>query len=298
MARRLGLPWVASPRPTKPIRIGAAVRNGYCRSMASRMRYLTVALVLSMGACSSQAVSPSMRAAPARVESSPSARVTVMPTSPTASREAEATDLLPASIVEVTVDGLAVRRGPGTAYEQLGAARFTANGVEPLGTPYRLMEGEELYIQEGPLRVDGTAWYSVRYLGDVMWVTPGGTDSTVEGWVAAGEGGIAYLQVSRVPDELCCFYASGVGSGVTPPLPRVPSCPEGYPCVIPWVAGQGDPAGTCELRMTVETTHALIVEESITGVTHGVVMWTEEGAAVVVDSECSWSLAVTYFALP
>jgi hypothetical protein len=50
--------------------------------------------------------------------------------------------------------------------------------------------------------------------------------------------------------------------------------------------------------MTVETTGAMIVEESVTGVTHGVVMWTEEGSPIVVDSNCSWALEVTYFALP
>jgi hypothetical protein len=258
-----------------------------------------LSLVLSLTACSSQTATPSMPVAPPEVESTPSPRVTVMPTSPAATHEVDAaTDVLPASIVVVVVDGLAVRRGPGTAYEQLGAARFTADGVEPLGTPYWLTPGEELSIQAGPLRIEGTAWYSVRYLGDVMWVIPGGTDSTVEGWVAAGEGPAAYLKVSRVPDEVCCFYASGVGSGVTPLLPRVPTCPEPYDCLVTWVAGQADPDSTCDLRMTVETTGELMVEESIRGVTSGVVTLTEEGAAMVVDSTCSWSLEVTYFARP
>ena len=86
---------------------------------------------------------------------------------------------------------------------------------------------------------------------------------------------------------------AAVGNGVTSAVPLLPIC-SGLSCAVWWTAGQADPVGTCDLRMTVESSGELLVDQPIVGVTQGVALWMEEGAAIVVDSDWSWSLEVRW----
>jgi hypothetical protein len=162
-------------------------------------------------------------------------------------------------------------------------------GVEAVGAPYLLRAGERLFIQDGPIRSEGKDWYSVRpaqspELGDLFFA---------EGWAPIGEGSDTYLEASAMPDPSCCFSAAGVESGATLQVPRLATCTAPSACgrALAWVAGLADPALTCELRITQDTTDAVIVEERIEGWARGAEWWPEHAeAAMIVETDCSWSL--------
>jgi hypothetical protein len=187
-------------------------------------------------------------------------------------------------------DGIALLRGPGKGYLEVDAMRTSVSlGVEAIDAPYVLRAGERLFIQDGPIRTDGTDWYSVRpaqspELGDFFFA---------EGWVPVGEGGESYLRATAMPDPSCCLSAAGVGSGATLQVPPLATCTGPSACgrAIAWVAGLPDPADTCELRITQDKADGPIIDERIAGWARGAAWWPERAeAAIVVETDCSWSL--------
>lgn len=89
--------------------------------------------------------------------------------------------LAPGSVARVTADGLRVRRGPpGTP--------------EHSDVTYTLNSGDEVLVSWSPLAyispaesVDGRGWYDVQVGGAAL-------DGGASGWVAAGDGGLEYLE--------------------------------------------------------------------------------------------------------
>ena len=240
------------------------------------------ALTLILAACGTEAPRPS--ASPTPAPPTPVASPTSTPTVASGSGFARDT------VVTVLRDGLTLRDGPGTAYEPVGARALVGTGVGSAGAPYVLAVGERLLIQEGPLYVEGTDWYSVRAadmpeMEDMIFT---------EGWVPAGDGEGEYLEPIPGPARSCCFWAAGVGSGVTVAVPPPTACsPSECGRVIAWVAGLSEPADTCPLRITQALTGAVIAEELISGWARGGTWWLEqEGAGVVVETECSWSVHI------
>ena len=186
-------------------------------------------------------------------------------------------------------DGFAVHSGPGSAYPPVEATRTGLSGVETVGAPYLLIVGQRLIIQDGPIRLEGSAWYSVRPAGLVSLADVFFT----EGWVPVDEGGDALLEPSATPDASCCFSASGMGIGASVQVSPPAACNAEAGCAraIAWAAGLADPAGICTLRITQSAT--VIVDQRIEGWARGGAWWPEHAeAAIVVETNCSWSLHV------
>ena len=197
-----------------------------------------------------------------------------------------------ASVVEVTRDGIGLRAGPGTRYAEVIAHRVELTNVRSTGEPYRLEVGERLVINLGPVRVDGTDWYSVRPAADTFGADAFGLDFG-EGWLPAAEEGAEYFRQSVVRDATCCWSLAGVGTVESVEVPSV-ACPSSSPCqpVITWIAGQGDPDGICDLRITLAASGA-IVDDRIQGWGLGAELWRAQGpAAISVETDCSWSVHV------
>ena len=270
--------------------------------MMSRMRPpICFALTLILTACGSLNPSPTSHpdahpfSEPAPSPSSPTTQLPTpslgQPASPTQSANPPTTDDLQRdSVVEVVRDGVAVYSGPGSGYPHVEATRTRPSGVETVG-PYLLSVGERLIIQDGPIRLGGSAWYSVRpaglvSLGDLFFA---------EGWVPVDEGGDAYLEPSATPDASCCFSASGMGIGASVQVPPPAACSAEAGCAraIAWAAGLADPTGGCTLRITEERSATVIVDQRIEGWARGAAWWPEHAeAAIVVETNCSWSLHV------
>ena len=270
--------------------------------MMSRMRPpICFALTLILTACGPLNPSPTSHpdahpfSEPAPSPSSPTTQLPTpslgQPASPTQSANPPTTDDLQRdSVVEVVRDGVAVYSGPGSGYPHVEATRTRPSGVETVG-PYLLSVGERLIIQDGPIRLGGSAWYSVRpaglvSLGDLFFA---------EGWVPVDEGGDAYLEPSATPDASCCFSASGMGIGASVQVPPPAACSAEAGCAraIAWAAGLADPTGGCTLRITEERSATVIVDQRIEGWARGAAWWPEHAeAAIVVETNCSWSLHV------
>lgn len=240
------------------------------------------ALMLILAACGTQAPRPSALTTP-----SPGALAASPTSSPIA---AAANGFTRDTVVRVLQDGLTLRSGPGHAYGEVGAHDVGPGSVELIDTPYLLATGERLLIQDGPLRIEGIDWYSVRAADlpepdDVIFT---------EGWVPAREGDAEYLETASASDASCCFSAAGVGSGVTVPVPPPGACsPSACGRAIAWVGGISEPAGTCQIQITQAITGEVIGEKSIRGWSRVVAWWHEqEGAGVVIETDCSWSVHV------
>jgi hypothetical protein len=197
-----------------------------------------------------------------------------------------------ASVVEVTRDGIGLRAGPGTLYAEVLAQRVELGGINSTDEPYRLAVGERLVINLGPVRVDGTDWYSVRPAADTFGADVFDLDFG-EGWLPAAEEGVENFRPSVVRDPACCLSVAGVGSIEDTQVPSV-VCLSSSPCqaVITWIAGHGDPDGICDLQITVAAT-GVIVDERIQGWTLGAELWRAQSPAVInVETDCSWSVHV------
>jgi len=241
----------------------------------------------SSGAGDPAHAGPSFTTAPASGSPAPSVVQPAPPSEPASSPRAG--EFQRDSVVEVVRDGFAVHSGPGSGYPPVEATRTRPSGVETVGAPYLLSVGERLKIQDGPIRLEGSAWYSVRPAGLVSL----GDLSFAEGWVPADEGGDAILEPSATPDASCCFSAAGMGIGASVQVPPPARCSAEAGCAraIAWAAGLADPAGSCMLRMTQSAT--VIVDQRIEGWARGAAWWPEHAeAAIVVETNCSWSLHV------
>jgi hypothetical protein len=194
----------------------------------------------------------------------------------------------------VTGDGLAVRQGPGTAYTLLAAARWDDDGVEVLGSPYRLSVGDELVIGQGPLAIDGRDWYGVMNSDRAInWTLPGDPEFGVPGWVAANDGAAAFVRLVTQASDSCCFSNSGIGPATTGEVPAPPT-PQGGSRGVEITVGHADPAESCHVRVADETGHVL-VEETIVGWGNASGWWPGEGSRLLIETECSWSLRVGYW---
>lgn len=169
-----------------------------------RWAFALTALVLASCATTEPAGSPSTApASPASESAQPSAAPSVVTSetaAPAASAEAsEAAQaveveppsglLPPGSEATVTADGLRVRGGPpGVPGHEDVLATLNAGDVVFVGwSPLAYISPEE--------SSDGRGWYSVHVGGaSVMSYIDGG----INGWVAAGENGLEYLEHERV----------------------------------------------------------------------------------------------------
>lgn len=199
-------------------------------------------------------------------------------------------------VVEVTGDGLAVRQGPGTAYTLLDAARWGDDGVQVLGSPYRLTAGEQLVVGQGPLAIDGRDWYEVRHTDEeIQWTPPGDPDAGIQGWIAANDRDAEFVRLVTESSDPCCFVDSGVGPATTSEVPTLPVPPTGGMRGLTLTIGHADPAGSCDVRVTDEVGEVLL-DETVVGWGNPGAWWPGDGGRLRIDSECAWSLRVGIFA--
>jgi hypothetical protein len=198
-------------------------------------------------------------------------------------------------IVAVTVDGLAVRQGPGTGYTMLAAARWGGDGIQVLGSPYRLAAGEELIVGQGPLAIDGRDWYAVRHTDEeIQWTPPGDPESAIHGWIATIDGAEEFVRLVAEASEPCCFYESGVGPATTAEVATLPAGPPGASRGFVITLGHAEPVGSCHIRVIDESDQVLL-DETVVGWGNPGAWWPGEGDRLVIETDCSWSLRVGNF---
>ncbi len=216
----------------------------------------------------------------------------------------------------VRVSGLAVRTGPASTYPLVAGYEWDAatyTGV--LATDaVRVNSGYFLWIEDGPLVIDGIPWYRVgntqRQTGMapdelLMWDADGDEFRDDYGWVAGGDGASSFLVADDPPppprDEPVQGrgpnpYAilSGIGNGGTDSFEPI------TPVGIRWYAAH--PAGdTCRIRITLEPAGIEMALSTIETWAGGDDFWPRESSFeaqlvgdhwVEIETDCSWSLRV------
>jgi hypothetical protein len=229
---------------------------------------------------------------------------------PTASPDGEVALFAPWQSVRVTVNGLAVRRGPGTDFDLVSSYRYDAgsNGEVLDEEAVRLDDGHYLWVEDGPLVIDGVPWYRVY---DSLPQTeprdePAGWDADGDefradaGWVAGGSGSQAYLVPEDAPEPDGPVFGEGpepyaiiYGSGGDATTPFSPQAPVG----IRWAAAAPD-GGSCTITFRLEPAGVEMASVRVDRWAIGDAFWPEDGSLpdgdqrVEVETDCTWSLRV------
>lgn len=217
---------------------------------------------------------------------------------------------------QTLVDRLAVRKGPGATYPMISAYRDDfVTGTSVLAEPaVRLPAGYYVFIDQGPLVIDGIGWYLVWNRpqpgelseNHLSWDS-GGDKLPNEGWIAGGLGTTPYLKVGDPPPGPGDFFAALVtpyplmhatGNGRS----DVFTVPVNAGLAVHWVAG--DPEGlACDLKVTIKPLGDVILTQHVADAWDaGWGPWPtlqqsgETGPApagdywLEVESDCTWSL--------
>jgi hypothetical protein len=216
----------------------------------------------------------------------------------------------------VRVNGLAVRTAPEASAPLVAAYRYDVDtNQEVLVTDaVRLNDGNFLWIEDGPLIIQGIPWYrvgnsarqadlTVHLLG---WDADGDEFHSDYAWVAGGHGTSVYLVADEppppppdepvygdAPDLYALMHAIGDARSELFELDA--------PVGIRWYAADPE-GGSCRLTMKLEPVGVELLERDITGWDGGDDWWPQEydfteplpagDHWVEVQSDCSWSLRV------
>jgi hypothetical protein len=211
--------------------------------------------------------------------------------------------------LEVTADGLAVRRGPTTSAELVFGAPWDPSAGDWVATTdaVRLPAGYQVQVLLGPVTRDGFDWYEVRNLEGpgtepevVQWDADGDGVYADSGWIAAGDGDATFVEAATpsdaAPNPPLVFAAGGSGTFVSDPF-----------------TASGDVGGTwvlvtddlapCDFTVTLEPSGEQVVGTSLIGVyEYGSLGGTgldgeyrltvTAGVAGSPDAACNWALAL------
>jgi len=224
----------------------------------------------------------------------------------------------PWQMVRARVNALAVRSGPGREYPLVAGYRWdAATNSEVLVTDsVRVGDGYYLWVEDGPIIIDGIAWYrvgnSARQSTDegpdlnLAWDADGDEFRSDFGWVAGADGTNAFLVAAEAipPPPGTPVYgespgpyalAHGIGTGRTQTFQ--PSAPVG----IQWYASDLD-GESCQISMTLEPLGIEMLAAEVAGWDGGANFWPQDSSWearllpgdywIDIDTDCSWSLRV------
>jgi hypothetical protein len=207
----------------------------------------------------------------------------------------------------VRVNGLAVRTGPGATYPFVAGYRVDTEVL--ITGEVRVDDGSYLWIEDGPLVINGVPWYHVTntlrqtdQASDelLVWDADGDEFRSDSGWVAGGDGASSFLVADEPPPpppDTQVFgggpspfaLMSGLGNGTSEPFQTY------APVGAVWYAA--DPGGQeCDLTVTLQPDGVDMGSDHVQGWGHGDEWWPRDGSVLEGDhwleilSDCSWSL--------
>lgn len=211
--------------------------------------------------------------------------------------------------LEVTVEGLAVRRGPTTSAELAFGAPWDASAGDWVGTTQavRLAAGYQVLVLLGPVARDGFDWYEVRNLegpgteaGVVQWDVDNDGIYADSGWIAAGDGQANFVEPvipsDDAPNPPLVFAAGSSGTFLSEPFQASGEVGGTWVLVT-------DDLAPCDFTVTLEPSGEGLVAASLIGVyDHGSLGGTglageyrlrvDAGVAGSPDAACNWALAL------
>ena len=220
----------------------------------------------SPAALESQAASASAREAP---NLTPSASITSTPAA-TPSTTAEPTPQpLPSpplfgwgDVVAATADGLAVREEPSLSSPLVKELTYSESGFAPTGRDVRLNAGHQIFVNLGPLMLDGRPWYRVESTAQPgeeyasLDFDPGADGSPGRAWVAAADGSTPLLELVK-PNAYVTGPGAPVAAGwgdsnwVSDPFVTPDWSGAEHALVASWALG-GEAPASCAFSLTLQ----------------------------------------------
>lgn len=212
-------------------------------------------------------------------------------------------------LLEVTTDGLAVRRGPTTSAELAFGAPWDPNTGDWVGTTQavRLAAGYQVLVLLGPVTRDGFDWYEVRNVEGpgteaevVQWDTNGDGSYADSGWIAVGDGSATFVEPVAASDGApspLVFAAGSSGTFLSDPFEASGDIGGTWVLVT-------DELAPCDFTVTLEPSGEQLAAASLIGVyEYGSLGSTGLAAGeyrlrVIAgveshpDAACNWSLAL------
>ena len=197
--------------------------------------------------------------------------------------------LVPGGLARVNRDTVA-HTGPGQHYVPTGAAVAVIPNPSGPPEPYRVMAGDRVVVEDGPLRIGKVDWFLV-YSAEVRGeVSVGDIVPTSVQWVPTRdrEGPLFEALDGSVR---CRFLAAG-GPGRS--SLNIPSgqCPSAGPCptaALAWIAA-APPGERCHLLLTDRDTGEVVIDVELSEWSSGASWWRDRGARLLVETDCTWSL--------
>lgn len=172
--------------------------------------------------------------------------------------------------VEVTVDGLAVRRFPLTSSPLVVALTTDAAGDRVPAGDVRLNAGHRLWVDLGPIVLDGITWYQVHtgtQPGEtevITWDADGDGEGSDNGWIAGvGEAGDAYLAAVPADPNAPLANPPLVEAGGEADFTSEPFTAS-FQVVGMYALGTNGEA-PCDFRVVLQPTGQVLYETSLTG---------------------------------
>ena len=196
--------------------------------------------------------------------------------------------LVPGGLARVNRDTV-THIGPGPHFEPTGAATAVLPTRTALREPFRILAGDRVVVEDGPLRVGDVDWYLV-YSTEVRGeVSVGETVPTAASWVPARDG--QGLLLEPIDGNVACHFLAAGGPGRAALIIPPDHCSSGTPCpgALAWVATA--PAGeSCRFVMTDRESGEVMIEADVEEWSSGASWWRDREARLSVETDCIWSV--------
>lgn len=233
-------------------------------------RILVGALVLALSACAPAAPGASVRPteSPPAEQAATQMAATPSPASPSPSQPGGpsatpspaptplAAEFAHGDVVEVVVDGLAVRAEPFESARLVSAWESVDDEWRQVEDEVRLDAGHLVAVQLGPIPIGEIVWYRVREMVQPgqdptrHWDATGeGPQGESDGWIAVRVGDDPYVRMHEQGGEApgwMSVLASGNAEFVSDPFPRHDNLH------LEWALSLGSRPGPCGFQVTAE----------------------------------------------
>jgi hypothetical protein len=196
---------------------------------------------------------------------------------------------VPGGLARVVRDTV-THTGPGPHYEPTGAATAITPARTSLPEPFRVLAGDRVVVEDGPLRIGDADWFLVYSVGVRGEVSVGETVPTGASWVPARDGEGSLFE--PLDDSVRCLFLAAGGPGHSALEIPQNQCSSGAPCpagALAWVA-TAPPGESCRLVMTDRDSLEVVIDADVSEWSSGASWWPEAGSRLFVDTDCIWSV--------
>ncbi len=197
--------------------------------------------------------------------------------------------LVPGGLARVNRDTV-THTGPGPHFEATGATTAVIPARTALPEPFRVLAGDRVVVEDGPLRVGEVDWYLVFSAEVRGEVSVGETVPTSASWVPARDGEGSLFE--PLDGSVACHFLAAGGPGQAALIIPPDDCSSGAPCpggALAWVATAA-PGESCRFVMTDRESGEVVIDADVAEWSSGASWWRDRESRLFVETDCVWSV--------